>query len=82
MTKLYQIPIRTKNNSQTVLQLFIRLSVYLSVSCLFPSPSVCVWGGEGVNGFIYVYLIHIDILIILSIDNLYICQSVPLRGGM
>ena len=73
MTKLYQIPIRKKNNSQTVLQLFIRL---------FPSPSVCVWGGEGVNGFIYVYLIHIDILIILSIDNLYICQSVPLRGGM
>ena len=72
MTKLYQIPIRKKNNSQTVLQLFIRL---------FPSPSVC-GGGEGVNGFIYVYLIHIDILIILSIDNLYICQSVPLRGGM
>ena len=55
MTKLYQIPIRTKNNSQTVLQLFIRLSVYLSVSCLLPSPSVCVGGGGGLT-VLYMYI--------------------------
>ena len=48
-------------------RLIFQLSICMSV-CLFPSP----------NGRkLYIYT---DLLIILSIDNLYFCLSVPLAG--
>ena len=63
---------RSGNSSRfTVIFRLVFQSVYLSVSCLFPSPNL----GGGRELYIY-----INILIILSIGNLYIYLSVPLAG--